>query len=365
MSRIRVLVVDDSAFARKVVREVLSRDPQIDVIGMARDGLEALEKIASLQPDVVTLDLTMPELDGLGVLRGLPQDHRPRIVVVSVSRADSDLAIEALQSGAVDLVMKPTALATDRLYGIAEDLAAKVKSAAEARPLPPLDLGAPAAAARSSFESARRAAASAQPAARLVVIGTSTGGPQALTRLFAALPGDLPVPMAVALHIPPGYTEPLAARLSRLGGPPIVEARDGQVIYPGEAVIAPGGKHLRVRRSADRFIAEVSREPVDSLHHPSVDVLFESAAAHAGSAALAMILTGMGSDGLLGARRIRAAGGRILAESAASCVVYGMPRSVIEAGLADVVAPLDRMAERLVELILERAPAAPEPARPQ
>lgn len=348
MSRIRVLVVDDSAFARKVIREVLSRDPAIEVLGIARDGLEALEKIAELRPDVITLDLVMPELDGLGVLRALGGKAAPRAVVVSVSPSDSELAIEALQNGAVDVVAKPTALATDRLYELSRELVAKVKCAASARPQSTRPLPAP------NF-----APVPAQPgdavSTRLVVVGTSTGGPQALTRLFAALPRGLPVPIAVALHIPAGYTAPLAARLSQLGGIPMQEAEEGMELVPGAAVIAPGGMHLRVQRELDRFVARVSREPLDLPHHPSVDVLFESAAAHAGSGALAVVLTGMGDDGLKGARAIRQAGGRVLAESAASCVVYGMPRSVIEAGLVNEEATLEQLPRHLLEQLYATA----------
>lgn len=350
MSRIRVLVVDDSAFARKVLREVLARDRAIEVVGTARDGLEALEKVAELRPDVMTLDLIMPELDGLGVLRGLPKESPPAVVVVSISQAESELVVEALQNGAVDLVTKPSSLATDRLYELSAELVAKVKDAAQS--IPRLR---PATALGTAAESVglARPRGPAGAGARLLVIGTSTGGPQALTQIFSALPAALPVPVAIALHIPAGYTAPLAARLSQLGGTRILEARDGMEFRPGEGLIAPGGQHLGVRADGPRLRAAVSREPLDAPHHPSVDVLFESAARHAGSGTVGLILTGMGDDGLRGAGAIRRAGGRMLAESAASCVVYGMPRSVIEAGLADAVAPLASVPQRLAALLFE------------
>lgn len=342
ISRIRVLVIDDSAFARKVIREVLSRDPQIEVIGIARDGLEALEKISELRPDVITLDLLMPDLDGLGVLKALPKDLATRTVVVSVSGSDSDLAIEALQCGAVELVTKPTPLPTDRLYDLSRDLVAKVKAAAVAKVRTVVELKRPV-----------EHEASVAGSVKLVVVGTSTGGPQALTQLFRVLPRGLPVPLAVALHIPAGYTAPLAARLTGLGQVPVQEASEGMELVAGQAVIAPGGMHLRIRKNRGRFFANVSREPVKLLHHPSVDVLFESAAESAGHGALGLVLTGMGDDGLLGSRAIRKAGGRVVAESAASCVVYGMPRSVIEAGLANVEAPLENIPSLLTEMIYE------------
>lgn len=347
MKRVRVLVVDDSAFARKVIREVLSHDPELEVVGIARDGLEALEKAAELRPDVITLDLVMPELDGLGVLRALPKDTTAKVVVVSISPADSELAIEALQIGAVDLVTKPTALATDRLYELSSELVAKVKTAAAAR------------ARLGDAEAPSPKPAPGPPPStttvRLVAIGTSTGGPQALTRLFSALPAGLPVPFAIALHIPAGYTAPLASRLSTLGGMPIEEARDGMEVRPGRGVLAPGGMHLALRSGPGGFVAHVSREPLGTTHHPSVDVLFESAAEHGGSGALGLVLTGMGDDGLRGARAIVQAGGHVIAESAASCVVYGMPRSVIESGVAREQAPLERIPELLLDHIYSSA----------
>jgi two-component system chemotaxis response regulator CheB len=337
--RIRVLIVDDSAFARKVVREVLSADAEIEVVGYARDGIEGLEKIVELRPDVVTLDLMMPDLDGLGLLRALPLENPPKVVVVSISGAETEIALEALSLGAVDVVAKPTPLPTDRMYEMSHDLVRKVKAAALARP-------------RVSAPAAPALSAAHVPAAgryRLVAVGTSTGGPQALTELFSAMPAGLPVSFAIALHIPAGYTGPLAERLSRSSGVRISEAEDGMEIRPGEGVIAPGGMHLTVVESAGRLIARVSFEPSTTAHRPSVDVLFSSVASALGDAAMAVVLTGMGNDGLAGAADIRKRGGRVLAESESSCVVYGMPRSVIEGGLASAEAPLPGMAKLILD----------------
>jgi two-component system chemotaxis response regulator CheB len=335
MKPIRVLVVDDSAFARKVLREVLEGAEGISVVGTARDGLDALDKIAELRPDVVTLDLVMPGLDGVGVLQALQVPGAPRVIVVSVSDADSERGIEALQSGAVDLVHKPTSLANDRLYEISAELVAKIEAAAGARPLVPA--AAPAAAPVPAPRTASHTG--------VVVIGTSTGGPQALTRLLPALPGDFPVPIAVALHIPFGYTEALARRLDGIAHIRVVEASEGLVLTPGMAVIAPGGLHLKLAREGARLVAHLDVEPVAAQHRPSVDVLFETAAQAMGGKVLGVVLTGMGDDGYQGARAICAAGGRIVNESAASCVVYGMPRVVREAGLSSAEATIDRMAE--------------------
>ena len=337
--RIRVLVIDDSAFARKVLRETLSRSAQIEVVGTARDGLEALEKIGELAPDVITLDLVMPNLDGIGVLRALPAgDGAPRAVVVSISDADSDLGVEALQSGAVDLVHKPTALATDRLYDLGDELTAKVIAAATARvPRPAAKVPiAPAPLQRAS------------PPVQLVVIGTSTGGPQALTRLLSALPRDLPCAIAVALHIPAGYTEALARRLDDTCLLRVQEAADGGRLPPGTVAIARGGMHLRLTADGSGIVTHLDSTPLVSPFCPSVNVLFESAAQALGPAVLGVVLTGMGNDGVEGARAIKRVGGRILTESESSCVVYGMPRAVTEADLRDGEADIDRMAETIL-----------------
>ena len=337
--RIRVLVVDDSAFTRKVLRESLSAHQGIEVIGIARDGLDALEKISVLKPDVVTLDLVMPNLDGLGVLRALQSlPSAPSVVVVSTEEEDGDQGIAALVGGAFDLVHKPTALALDRLYELGDELVRKVLAAgvAESKPLsvPPLTV------------MQRRTNLAA--ATSMVVLGASTGGPHAISSLLRALPATFPVPIAVVLHLPVGYTEAFARRLDSECALRVMEAEDGLPLVPGLVVIAQAGIHMRVRRHEPGLKVALDLEPRGSLHRPSVDVLFESAAAHVGSRTLGVVLTGMGNDGLEGSRAIRAAGGRILTEAASSCVVYGMPRCVFEDGLAAAESPLDGMAELLL-----------------
>jgi two-component system chemotaxis response regulator CheB len=337
VSPIRVLVVDDSAFTRKVLRESLEQAPDVVVVGIARDGLDALEKIAELAPDVVTLDLVMPGLDGLGVLQALQRPGAPRVVIVSVSDAESELGVAALQAGAVDLVHKPTSLATEKLYELSTELVSKVRAAAAARPLAPD----PPPAAPEPEVAAPAPAAPGASGIGLVVIGTSTGGPQALTRLLPALPGDFPVPIAIALHIPFGYTEALARRLDSISAIRVVEASDGLALAPGVAALAPGGQHLKLERAGERLVARLDVAPLTALYRPSVDVLFESAARAMDGRVLGVVLTGMGDDGLLGARAIRAAGGRVVSEAESSCVIYGMPRVVREAGLSTAEAPLD------------------------
>jgi two-component system chemotaxis response regulator CheB len=337
---IRVLVVDDSAFVRKVLREILGVSPRILVVDTAKDGLEALERIAELKPDVVTLDLVMPHLDGIGVLQALQAlPDRPRVVVVSTSDADSELGLQALQLGAVDLVHKPTALATARLYQLSSEIIAKVEMAATARAFAVTSAPGP------RVKGARTVT---HAEARVLVIGTSTGGPQALTRLLAALPGDLPLPVAVVVHIPPGYTQALARRLDQLSALDVVEAFDGLELRPGLVVVARAGMHLRVKRGARRASAALDLTPLTTAHRPSVDVLFESAAAEYGAGVLGVVLTGMGDDGLEGSRKIRGAGGKVLTEAESSCVIYGMPRCVREAGLSNAEAPLGSMAAEIL-----------------
>lgn len=331
--RPRVLVVDDSAFARTVLSRILTAH-DIDVVGTARDGDEALAQIGALDPDVVTLDLTMPGLDGLGVLRAIAGRTRPRVLVVSIASIDTDRAVEALALGAVDLVTKPTALASARLHDLTDELVAKVTAIAggHTRTVPVPSIAPP-------------AALPPRPLARaaLIMIGTSTGGPQALTRIITGLPPGLAAPVAIALHIPAGYTEALAARLDKLTPLTVVEASDGLELRPGLVALARGGLHLRIERTGGQLVARLSPLPIRTFV-PSVDELFASGAAAAAAGALGVVLTGMGDDGLAGARAIAAAGGSLLTEAEASCVVYGMPRCVFEAGLGADSVPLDQMA---------------------
>lgn len=339
---IRVLVVDDSAFARKVVREVLSVGTEISVVGTARDGIDALEKIAELQPDVVTLDLVMPNLDGLGVMRALASaSWKPVVVVVSMADDESELGVAALALGAFEVVKKPTALANEHLYELTDQLRATVVAAATS----------PRSVARSLLPPAssgvRRLLATRT---KLLLIGASTGGPQALTSLVGAMPAEFPVPVALVLHMPPGYTEAYARRLDNESAVTVMEAREGLPLRAGLVVVARAGIHLLIeKRAPDEWICRLDVMPADTMHRPAVDVLFESGAAEAGAGVLGVVLTGMGSDGLKGSRAIRAAGGRILTEAESSCVVYGMPRSVFEAGLANAEAPLDRMSDLIAE----------------
>jgi two-component system chemotaxis response regulator CheB len=341
MAVIRTLIVDDSAFVRKVVREMLSSSPEIEVVGQARNGEEALRMVEELKPDVVTCDLLMPELDGVGFVRRQMARQPVPILVLSASAQDAEQVLEALDAGAVDFVQKPTALANHKLLSIREELVQHVKAAALAPSRPSL------------LPSPELAAVPSQPCRTatnvdVVVLGISTGGPQALRYLLPQFPAGLPVPLVIVLHMPIGYTAIFAEKLNEISKFPIKEAFAGCAVTPGQAWLAPAGRHLSFNRTAaGSVVVQLSVEPLDKPHRPSVDVLFQSAAEVYGRRVLGVVMTGMGDDGLQGAAWIKAQGGRILTESEASCVIYGMPRSVVEAGLSDAAVPLTRMAEEI------------------
>jgi two-component system chemotaxis response regulator CheB len=339
-SVIRVLVVDDSAYVRKVVSQILSRSPFLEVVGTGRDGQEALDQVIALEPDVVTCDLIMPNLDGIGFVREQMSRKPLPIVIVSVASESGELVLNALDAGAVDVVQKPTALASERLLEIGDDLIAKVKAAAQARVRRP-------AADRPDGATMTRPA---RGLLDVVVLGISTGGPQALRNLIPRFPSNLSVPIAVVLHMPVGYTELYARKLDEVSALHVVEARDGLELGPGTVLIAPAGRHLSLRRRLDgTVISHLDVRPLDTLHRPSVDVLFHSAADVYAGRVLGVVMTGMGSDGREGAAWIKAKGGRVLTEAEETCVVYGMPRSVVEAGLSDRAVNLDDMADAIME----------------
>jgi two-component system chemotaxis response regulator CheB len=344
---IKVLVVDDSAYVRKVVAQMLSRSPFIEVAATARDGREALELAHEIQPDVITCDLHMPEMGGVAFVQAQMERRRVPIIIISVANGVGEQVLAALDAGAIDFLQKPTALASDRLLDMGDELVQKVKAAAHAA------VRVPAAVAVGTTDAWTPPAA--RPARRgevdVVVIGISTGGPQALKALMPKLPQDFPVPVCMVLHMPPGYTELYAAKLNEVTPMTVKEAAEGDELKPGLALLAPAGRHLTFRRTANRVVCHLDIRPLDTLHRPSVDVMFQSAAETFGARTLGVVMTGMGSDGREGAAWIKGAGGRMLTEAESSCVVYGMPRSVSEAGLSDAAVPLGNMAEAILELV--------------
>jgi two-component system, chemotaxis family, protein-glutamate methylesterase/glutaminase len=338
---IRTLIVDDSPFVRKIVREMLSRSPFIEVVGMARDGDEALELAAELKPDVITCDLTMPGKNGVAFVRAQMTRRPVPILILSASPADAENVLEAITAGAVDFIQKPTALASHDLLAVRDELIEKVKAAASAPiqnllpqtpepPRPPIKI-------------------STTHKAEVVVLGISTGGPQALRFLIPQFPADFPVPLLIVLHMPVGYTELFASKLGEQCKLKVREARDGDVLEPGLALVGHAGRHLTLTRSAaGQIVVRLTMQPTDKPHRPSVDVLFKSAAEIFGARTLAIVMTGMGDDGKEGAAWIKAQGGKVLTEAEESCVIYGMPRTVVEAGLSDAAVPLNRMAEAIM-----------------
>lgn len=341
---VRVLIVDDSAYVRKVVGQMLGRSPFVEVVGTARDGREALELTAELNPDVITCDLNMPVMDGITFVRTQMAERPTPIVIISIAAGAGEQVLAALDAGAVDFVQKPTALATERLMDMADELVEKVKAAARA----PRRF--PGSTKVEVFEPpvfARKAPGSFD----IVVLGISTGGPQALKQIIPQIPADFPVPVAIVMHMPVGYTEMYAQKLDESSLVHVVEASEGQVLRPGVVFIAPGGRHLSLVRDGDQVVTHLDLRPLDMPHRPAADVLFQSAAEVYGERVLGVVMTGMGSDGRDGAAWIKARGGSILTEAEETCVVYGMPRSVVEAGLSDAVVPLDRMPRAIMERV--------------
>ena len=345
---LKVVVVDDSAYVRKVVKEILSRSPFIEVVGTARDGREALDKVAELDPDVVTCDLIMPELDGVGFVREQMQRRAVPIIIMSIANETAEAALEALDAGAIDFVQKPTALASEKIFEVSTELIEKVKAAGQiVLNRIPISLAPPIA---TGSEPAVQISGS--HSVDVVVIGISTGGPQALKRLIPQLPNDFPVPVMMVMHMPVGYTEMYAAKLNELSSLEVSEAAEGDELKAGRVFLAPAGRHLFVKHDSNgKIVVHLNARPFDTLHKPSVDVMFQSVAEVYGSRVLGVVMTGMGSDGKQGAAWIKSQGGLVFTEAESSCVVYGMPGAVSEAGLSDKSVALDDMACAIREVV--------------
>jgi two-component system chemotaxis response regulator CheB len=345
---LRVVVVDDSAYVRKVIREILSRSPFVEVVGTARDGREALDLVEQLDPDVVTCDLIMPELDGVGFVREQMQRRPVPIIIMSVAKETAEAALTALDAGAIDFVQKPTALASEKIFEVSGELLEKVKAAGNIA----LNRIAPSPPAVSKVASEPATKVSGTHSVDLVVIGISTGGPQALKRLIPQFPEDFPVPVVMVMHMPVGYTEMYAAKLNEISRLEVREAKEGEEVRPGLVFLAPAGRHLVFKRDGGgKILTHLDAKPFDMLHRPSVDVLFKSAAEVYGNRVLGVVMTGMGSDGKEGAAWIKSQGGLVFTEAESSCVVYGMPSVVMEAGLSDKSLALEDMAQAIREVV--------------
>ena len=340
---VRVLVVDDSALMRKLIPQVLSNDPSIQVVGTAMDGIFGLKKIEELRPQVITLDLEMPGMGGLEMLKEIMRTHRlPVIVVSSHSTQGASVTLKALSMGAFDFVAKPTDVPS-RMPEIAQELIAKIKAAAHSRGIIVSNIERPAIAEREKAAPVPNA----QPT-RIIAIGISTGGPQALQYLLPQLPKDFPASIAIVQHMPEGFTDMFARRLDDICAIRVKEAQSGDLLLPGRALVCPGSRHLRVKRMGRGPVALLSDEARVNGHRPSVDVLFESVAAEFRENSVAVLMTGMGEDGAHGLGMVKDAGGFTIAQNEESCVVYGMPKAAIERGYAVRVVALEALANTLL-----------------
>jgi two-component system chemotaxis response regulator CheB len=342
----RVVVVDDSALVRSVLTEIINRTPDLRVVGTAADPYEARERIRELDPDVITLDVEMPRMDGLAFLERLMRLRpTPAVMVSTLTERGAATTLRALELGAVDFVAKPTVDVRNGLDELAREITAKLRAAAQARvgrrAAPP-----PAEAPRLAMPKVAQATGKASEL--LIAIGASTGGTEAIRELLMQLPPSCPG-IVITQHMPPGFTASFAARLDSLCALHVTEAKDGDRVLHGHAYIAPGGRHLAVERSPmGGYVCRVQDgEPVNR-HKPSVDVLFRSVARVAGARAIGLMLTGMGADGALAMREMHDKGAWCLVQDQASCVVFGMPKEAIAAGAADEVVPLSAMAQKVL-----------------
>lgn len=339
---VRVIVVDDSALMRQILTKALSSDPEIEVVGSAPDPHVARQKIKELDPDVITLDVEMPRMDGLTFLERIMRLRPTPVVMVStLTQKGADTTLQALELGAVDFIGKPTIDVQSGWKDLQDELIAKVKTAATARVKPISD--------RADEAKARRVSALGfRSTDRIVAIGASTGGVEALREVIAAMPADGP-PILIAQHMPASFTQRFAERLDSLSAMSVSEATDGARVMPGHAYIAPGNRHLMLARSGAHFHCRLTDDEAVSGHRPSVDVLFDSVVSAAGSNAIGVILTGMGKDGAAGLLKLREAGAFTLGQDEASCLIYGMPRAAKTAGAVAEEHPLGRIAAMIIE----------------
>lgn len=346
----RVLVVDDSAVVRQILSEILASDPGIEVVGTAADPLLARDKIKRLAPDVITLDVEMPRMDGLAFLENLMRLHPlPVVMISSLTERGADTTLQALALGAVDFVSKPKLDVSRGLQAYADEIIEKVKAAARSRvralvrvPVAPkltLAPQAPAASRSSQFRTTDR----------LIALGASAGGTEALRVVLEGLPADAPA-VVMTQHLPATFSGAFAERLDRHSAMAVREASDGEAVLPGHAYLPPGGRHLRVIRDGARWRCRVDDGPAVNRHKPAVDVLFQSVALSAGANAIGVILTGMGDDGARGLLQLRQAGAPTLVQDEATSVVWGMPGAAMKLGAADETVPLEKIAERLLAL---------------
>lgn len=351
---IKVLIVDDSAFMRNALSSMLSSDPGIKVLATARDGLEALDKIKSLKPDIVTMDIEMPRMDGITALKHIMEDCPvPVMMVSSLTIEGAKVTLEALELGAVDFIPKNLSDLSINIVKLKEIIIEKVKAVARkgvVKKRPADTAGRAARPGETPKFIPTRTTGVCKVA--LVSIGTSTGGPKALQDIIPRLPKDFPVPITIAQHMPQAFTGPFAERMNQMSQIMVKEAEEGESLKPGVVYIAPGRGHMRVRRERGiESVLRISEDKEDYIYRPSVDALMQSVSECFPGRALGVILTGMGDDGLKGLTALKKTGGRIFAQNEESCVVYGMPKAVVDAGIADKVLSLEDMAGEIINSV--------------
>jgi len=346
MGEIKVLVVDDSAIVRKIFTDQLSKEPGIRVVGTAPDPYVARDKIVTLKPDVITLDIEMPRMDGITFLKKLMRyKPMPVIIVSSLTPKGGKLALEAIESGAVEVLCKPGA--SYSVGDMGKQLADKIKAAALARIKPP-DRSRKALGDQPKL--AYRNRSLQETTNKVVAIGSSTGGTEALKQVLVKFPPTIPG-ILIVQHMPPKFTTAFAERLNELCDITVKEAQDGDHVLTGRALIAPGNYHMLLRRSGARYFVSVETGPMVHHQRPAVDVLFESVAEYAGSNAVGVILTGMGADGAKGLLQMKNAGARTIGQDEASCVVYGMPKEAAKVGAVEIVTPLHHVAQEVINVL--------------
>ena len=343
-AKIRLMIVDDSAVIRKIIQRTAEEDPDIEVVAQVANGKEAVEKARELKPDLITMDVEMPVMNGLEALKAIMSASPTRVLMVSsLTTEGADTTLEALSQGAVDFLAKPSGGSPLAVQKIKESLLEKIRAVAASRIVPAGSVLPPA--VPQTPPPAPGPVIRPTGKVELILIGTSTGGPNALQMVIPRLPGDLPVGVLIVQHMPPAFTTQLASRLDKMSALRVKEAEEGDPICPGQVLLAPGHSHLVVRRRGQVGLEE---EPADLPHRPAVDVMVTSAAAIYGAGALGVIMTGMGQDGKQGLADLKEKGGIIIAQDEKTSVVYGMPRAAVEAGLADQVCPLEKVASAIL-----------------
>lgn len=358
---ISVLVVDDSVLIRKRISRLLNNHRRIEVVGTASDGLQAIEMIRKLKPDVVTLDVEMPNMNGIEALKVITREFDvPVLMLSALTKEGAEVTMTALEMGAVDFICKPRFGSEEEMKEFERDLTLKIRAAALTKD--GKNKTSPAkSSSRTSVTTTAASTKSDRPSIQtrravksIVAIGVSTGGPKALVELIPKIPADFPAPIIIAQHMPQGFTASLATRLDGLSAISVKEARNGETMKPGTCYLAPGSFHLTVMHMtlSKGVMIKISDTPKNSLYKPSVDIMIKSVAEVYGAGGIGVILTGMGTDGTKGAKELKDRGGMIIAEDKSTCTVYGMPRSIVESGLADIVAPLFEIPAALKTLLM-------------